>query len=66
MRRRRVYQNESAWFLFNPTRATVDETVPVESFQRVTDLLRGPMQLHDRQVNVSVGPLDINCLILKS
>ncbi len=66
VRRRRNYQNQSAWFLYNPTRTSVQEQVPVERFTSVIDLLSGPLLARDAKVTISVPPLNFACLILKS
>ena len=65
-RRRRTGANESAWFLFNTTGATVEETVPVEGFSEVSDLLADSLPVVSGAVKVVLKPMSICCLTLKA
>lgn len=64
LRRRRTLANRSAWFLFNPERQAVEERVALEGHASARDLLRGPLQAVNGSVRVSVGPMDIACLLV--
>lgn len=63
-RRRRNLGSKSAWFLFNCTHETVQESVPLEGFRSAAPLLGGDLVISDGKVQVSVEPMDICCLIL--
>jgi len=64
IRRRRVLDAQEAWFFFNLGRAAITERVPVERFAKATDLFEGPVPLRDRQLEMTVGPLDIACVLM--
>ena len=65
VRRRRTYGKQSAWFLFNQTRTAVEQELETDGSKTALDLLSGPLQLRDGKVTVTIGPLDIGCLILE-
>jgi beta-galactosidase len=63
-RRRREHAGKAAWFLFNPTRETVEENVALERFTKAEDLLGSELKITNGSVRINVGPLDICCLLL--
>jgi beta-galactosidase len=65
-RRRRVYQNKTAWFLINPTDSAVEETIPITGHKTVHDLLGEPLPGTSEGVQVTVEPVGIRCLIFES
>jgi beta-galactosidase GanA len=64
LRRRRRWNDRSAWFLFNPEQKTVEESVPVEGNRSARGLLGEPLQIESGNVRVKVGPMDVVCLLL--
>jgi len=64
IRRRRTYGNRAAWFFFNPTRETVEQRVALGQFQKAADLLGSDLVVESGAVKLTVGPLDIACLLL--
>jgi hypothetical protein len=64
LRRRRMLNHRSAWFLFNPEQNTVEESVPVEGNRSARSLLGEPLRIENGNVRVMVGPMDIVCLLL--
>ncbi|MBV8069571.1 MAG: hypothetical protein JO270_06670, partial [Acidobacteriaceae bacterium] len=68
LRRRRSLGSTAAWFLVNPTRENVEETLDVRGYRSAKDLLAGPLTIDSgsSQLRVKVGPADISCIILES
>ncbi len=64
LKRRREFQGRAAWFLFNPMRETVEETVALENFKSAEDLLGSTLPVANGAVRVRVEPLDFCCLLL--
>jgi beta-galactosidase len=64
-RRRRIGKTETAWFLINPTDGPIKESVPVEGFSMVADLLDGPLSVAGGKVEVNVPAVSVRCLVLK-
>ena len=64
-RRRREYRGQAAWFLFNISAETVEETVPVPLNVSVADLSGVSLPVTSGSVRLSVAPMAIACLILK-
>ena len=64
LKRRRDFNNQAAWFLFNPTRQRMVETVKLETFTKAEDLLASTLPVSNGAVRVAVEPLDICCLLL--
>lgn len=65
LRRRRVLDKREAWFLINPTDASVSQRLPVDSTANVRDLLDGPLSVNGSgQVTVEVPAVGVCCLIL--
>ena len=52
--------------MFNCTRETVQETVSVQGYRAVSDLLGIELPVASGQARVTVEPMDIRCLILES
>ncbi|MBV8865737.1 MAG: beta-galactosidase, partial [Acidobacteriaceae bacterium] len=68
LRRRRSLGTSAAWFLVNPTRENVEETLDVRGYKSARDLLADPLTIDSAssQLRVKVGPADISCIILES
>ena len=64
IKRRRELHNRAAWFLFNPMREVVEETVALENFKSAEDLLGSALTVANGSVHVRVEPLDFCCLLL--
>jgi beta-galactosidase len=64
-RKRRILGKQSAWFLFNMTGSLVEESVPLEGFTNVSDLLGSALPVTADSVRVTVNPSSIRCLVLK-
>ena len=64
VKRRREGNGRAAWFLFNPTREPVEETVALENFKSAEDLLGSALPVANGSVRVRVEPLDFCCLLL--
>ena len=64
LKRRREWEGKAAWFLFNPTRERVEETVPIGNFTTADNLLGSTLPIRNGSVRVVVEPLDIVCLLL--
>ncbi|MGQ9515532.1 MAG: beta-galactosidase [Thermoproteota archaeon] len=64
-RRRRIGQNQQAWFLFNMSSNSITESIEVESPSEVEDLLKESLLFKDGSVEVKVEPFEIRCLIIK-
>lgn len=64
LKRRRELDGKAAWFLFNPSRERVEETVFIGSFTTAEDLLGSTFSINSGSVRVAVEPLDILCLLL--
>jgi hypothetical protein len=60
-----VYRAETAWFLFNPTRDEIEETVDIRGYGSASDLLQAALPIENGTVRVKVGPADITCLVLE-
>ena len=65
-RRRRVFGNQQAWFLFNATSDPVEETFRLDGFKSVHDLLEEPFVGTQESFRVKVDPLDVRCLIFEA
>ncbi len=63
-RRRRVLGEQAAWFLINTTGSPAEESVPLDGYARVSDLLAGELSATAGRVSIAVGPMSIKCLIL--
>ena len=64
-RRRRVFKDAQAWFLFNMTSTRVTERIKVKEFSSVEDLLEEPLNASSGETTVVIDPFQIRCLILK-
>jgi len=64
-RRRRVLGKHAAWFLFNSTAETVEETMSLEGLQSARDLLGQELTVAAGGVRVEVGPLDVRCILVQ-
>jgi hypothetical protein len=64
LKRSRELDGKAAWFLFNPSRERVEETVSIGSFTTAEDLLGSTFSINSGSVRVAVEPLDILCLLL--
>ena len=64
-RRRRTFRNQSAWFLFNNTNESVEESVPLVGFKTARDLLGGDFPTASGSVRLRVEPAGIRCLLLE-
>ncbi len=64
-RRRREYRGQAAWFLFNISGETVEESVPVPPNVLVADLSGVSLPVTSGCVRVSVTPMAVQCLILR-
>ncbi|MBV8774255.1 MAG: beta-galactosidase [Deltaproteobacteria bacterium] len=65
LRRRRVKDNQAAWFLFNPRREGVEETLDLTGYRSAADLLGGPVAMEDQKGRIKAGPADVLCLVLE-
>ena len=65
-RRRRAFGKQAAWFFFNTTGSPVEESIAIEGFTRVSDLLEGDLTAKADRVRLAVAPMSIRCLILTS
>ena len=64
LRRRRVLGARQAWFLFNPLEEPTEASFGLEGFARVRDLLGEPLARDGDAARLTVGPLDVRCLVL--
>ena len=60
--RRRILNNKEAWFLINPTKETISETIDFISFSEVEDLLEGPI---NKTNPIEVTGFSVRVLILQ-
>ena len=66
LRRRRVWKDQEAWFLINPSDEEVEERVEVEGFRRVENLLEGKsLPIEEKAVSITFQAFGIRCLVLK-
>jgi beta-galactosidase len=65
-RRRRTLGNRAAWFFFNSTETSVEETVLLEKFRTAHDLLDDELLTTGGAIRVKVRPLDVRCILLGS
>lgn len=65
-RRRRVFGNHTAWFLFNNTNESLEESASLAGFKSVQDLLGENLPRVSGGVRVKVEPAGVRCLILES
>lgn len=66
LRRRRVLDDQQAWFLVNPTAETVVESVDLRGFTLERDLLDDSItEQSDTSVTVTVAPYQIACLVVR-
>ena len=63
--RRRVAKDKEAWIFSNPTDQCVTETVSVEGWAKVSDLLDGPVRRSGDRVRLTLASLDVAALILE-
>jgi len=63
--RRRVAPTKQAWLFTNPTEHEITEDVDVGGWEKVTDLLGGPVQREGDAVSLTVPPLDVRVLIVQ-
>jgi beta-galactosidase len=66
LRRRRMLNAKSAWFLFNPDRQSVEESVPLEGNRSATTLLGEPLRIELGNIRLRVNPMDIVCVLLET
>lgn len=65
LRRRRELETQEAWFLINPEHGAVEETVSVDGFADVRDLLGDAVRMRlGSTVTVAVPAASICCLVL--
>jgi len=64
-RRRRIWEDSQAWFLFNMTPEPAAEHVEVNYFSHVEGLLEGALPIRYGKVTVKVDPFEIRCLIME-
>lgn len=63
--RKRIGSKKEAWIFTNNTDKEVTETVSVEGWSNVTELLGAPIQRSGNTVNLTVSPLDVKVLIFQ-
>jgi beta-galactosidase len=66
VRRRRIGKTETAWFFINPSDSAVEESVPVEGFSSVSDLLSGSLPIAAGKVTIKVPAVSVRCLVLQA
>lgn len=64
LRRRRNGVGTEAWFMINPHRHEVTETVSLDDFEHVCDLLDDELQASPHSCTLTVAPASIRCLVL--
>ena len=65
LRRRRLWNDREAWFFINPTAEPVTETISLEGFTGVVDLLGDSMMEQSADaMNVRVAGTNLACLLL--
>ena len=65
-RRRRILGSSAAWFFFNFTDKSIEESVPMEGFKRAHDLLGDDLPAANGVFRVKVASRDITCVVLGS
>ncbi len=66
IRRRRLFGDHTAWFLFNMTAQPVEESIPLKPFKSAVDLLGENLPQTASSLQVKVEPLDIRCIVLET
>ena len=65
LRRRREYEGREAWFFVNPTSEPVTETIGVDGFSEVIDLLgEGLIEQSGNEMSVRVAGSSLACVLL--
>lgn len=65
LRRRRVWKDQEAWFFINPTAEPVTETISLEGFTGVVDLLGDCLIAQSADaMNVCVSGTNLACILL--
>lgn len=64
LRRRRLTDDQEAWFLFNLSEKTLTEFCDVGGFSRAKGLLGKEMQIKNGKLEISVEPLSVRCIVL--
>ena len=65
LRRRRLWQRREAWFFINPTAAPVNETISLEGFSEVIDLLGGCLiEKSADSMTLRVDGANLACVLL--
>jgi hypothetical protein len=62
--RKRITAGKEAWIFINPTDEVVQESIAVEGFPGVEDLLGAQLHRDGGEVRLSIDPLDVRVLIL--
>jgi beta-galactosidase GanA len=65
-RRRRVWGNQAAWFLFNLTDKPVGQEVSIEGYKSAEDLMGGVLPATGGRIQIRVDPFDVKCLVLEA
>lgn len=63
-RRRRIYKNEEAWFLFNMKPKKVIESISIEKYSTATFLENGTT-VEKRVINIKLRPFEVKCIIME-
>jgi hypothetical protein len=64
-RRRRVLGKRAAWFFFNFSDHTIEESVPLEEFRKARDLLGDELPTASGAIRVKVTAMDVCCVLLE-
>jgi beta-galactosidase GanA len=65
-RRRRIWGNREAWFLFNQHDRLIEEQVSMHGFKTAKDLLGGELTAAGGVLSIKVDPVDVRCILLES
>jgi len=63
-RRRRISEHSGAWFFFNSSETSVDETASLEEFTTAKDLLGADLPQSGKNIRVQVEPISVRCVVL--
>jgi beta-galactosidase len=63
-RRRRVFGNQAAWFLFNLTESPIEESISIEDYSSAHDLFGQELIVNSKRVHLAVNPMEVRCIIL--
>ncbi|OGV63819.1 MAG: hypothetical protein A3K19_04935 [Lentisphaerae bacterium RIFOXYB12_FULL_65_16] len=66
LRRRRVWQDQEAWFFINPTDKTVRQTVPLDGATLVRDLLGDTLvKTSKASLQIKVPAVSVGCVVVR-